>query len=148
MSTLSGVVKIEAMGRRPGRTIWSYRIIGTASVGTVAISFDIELLFPEDEMKKFKKPVVTKTAIRSLPPESIGTVELYVQPRQGWEMVHELFAKVINKYGARKSGPEPSKGLYANWMLTIWEIKGPGFKPLMDELGALCDVGYADIPES
>jgi len=139
-------VKLEAAGRRPGRTLWSYRIIGTAAVNTIAISFDIELLFPEAEMKKYRK--VTKTAIRSLPPESVGTVELYVQPRQGWEKVQEVFAPIIDKYGKKKSGPEPAKtGMYMNWMLTVWEVKGSDFKPLMDELGKLCDVDYIDIPE-
>jgi len=143
---LSSAVKIEAAGRRPGRTLWSYRIIGTAAVNTTAISFDIELLFPVEEMKKSKK--ITKTAIRSLPPESIGTVELYIQPRQGWERVQEVFAPIIDKYGQKKSGPEPAKsGLYVNWMLTIWEVKGNNFKPLMDELGAICGVDYIDIPE-
>jgi len=32
-------------------------------------------------------------------------------------------------------------------MLTVWEVKGSDFKPLMDELGKLCDVDYIDIPE-
>ncbi|RLF04212.1 MAG: hypothetical protein DRJ60_07430 [Thermoprotei archaeon] len=143
---LSTAVKIEAAGRRPGRTLWSYRIIGTAAVDTTAISFDVEFLFPEAEMKKAKR--ITKAAIRSLPPESVGTVELYIQPRQGWEKVQETFAPIIDKYGQKRSGPEPAKsGLYINWMLTIWEVKGNNFKPLMDELGKLCGIDYIDIPE-
>ena len=51
--------------------------LGTAVVKTAAISFDN--FSSSRRRERYKK--ITKTAVRSLSPSSVGTVELYIQPR-------------------------------------------------------------------